>query len=314
MDVPPRKTILSFYCDDTGPYAAPAEAFGDFLDYCVAHRIAGESSVILGGNGRSMTREPDANEREYLAQVRRAYACGIDAHMEIMTHRARFDFASGREPEGAGHEGVWLYEPEVTLGEYEAYFAGIIAEGDRAGVKFTGITWPGCGCETCARRYAEMRAAGRRVVNPNVWLALLNLAKAGKFRGRIVTGFFDPQDAACECNLKARDGDYAVYDLIANAEDRFGIWENDPAHVNPDYYITADGSSGVVAERVAAGAPYCLFYTHWQGLNPGNGVGWDAFRTVIDRIEARLGDRVAWMRPGEIAAGYHRADERTIPR
>jgi hypothetical protein len=28
------KTILSFYCDDTSPYAAGAEAFGTFLDFC----------------------------------------------------------------------------------------------------------------------------------------------------------------------------------------------------------------------------------------------------------------------------------------
>ena len=45
------KTILSFYCDDTGPYTAGAEAFESFLDYCTKHGIAGESSVILGANG-----------------------------------------------------------------------------------------------------------------------------------------------------------------------------------------------------------------------------------------------------------------------
>ena len=91
-----RKTILSFYCDDTGPYVAGVKAFQTFLDYCAAQGIAGESSVILGASGQSMARQP-------------------------------------------------------------------------------------------------------------------------------------------------RDGQHGVYDLMPNARDFFGIWENDPKKVNPDYYITADG-------------------------------------------------------------------------
>ena len=314
MRVPPGKMILSFYCDDTGPYTAPAPAFRTFLDFCAEHGVRGESSVILGQNGRSMTRAPDPNENAYLEQVRRAHDCGIDAHMEIMTHSGLFDFAAGREPEGAGHEGIWLYEPKVSLQEYQDYFANIITEGDRAGVKFTGLTWPGCGCEVCTQRYGELRATGRRIVNPNVWRALLNLAKAGRFRSRVITGFLDPLNGACECNAKATDGEYAVYDLIANAEDHYGIWENDIAKVNPDYYLSADGKSGAIADLVAAGAPYCLFYAHWQGLNPGNGVGWKAFETVISRVEAHLADRVVWMRPSDMAAEYHRAGGWSFPR
>ena len=45
---PPRKTILSFYCDDTSPYAAGAKAFQTFLDYCAEHGIAGESERHFG--------------------------------------------------------------------------------------------------------------------------------------------------------------------------------------------------------------------------------------------------------------------------
>ncbi|MGC8639337.1 MAG: hypothetical protein ACP5XB_05595 [Isosphaeraceae bacterium] len=70
---PRRKTILSFYCDDTGPYTAGARAFQTFLDYCAEERIAGESSLILGANRRSMTRDPNQEESAYLDQVRRAW-------------------------------------------------------------------------------------------------------------------------------------------------------------------------------------------------------------------------------------------------
>jgi len=304
---PKRKTILSFYCDDTGPYKAGAKAFETFLDYCAEQGIAGESSVILGARGRSMTRDPSPEEQAYLEQVRRARQCDVDAHMELMTHRGLFDFEANREPEGVVHEGLWLHEPAITVDQYERYFAGILAEGERAGVRFTGLTWPGCGCDACKRRYAELRAGGHTEPNPAVWKALLNLAKQGKFRGRTVPCFFRASERDYGIHRKASDGEYAVYDLMPNAMDRFGIWENNPDRVDPDYYITADGQSGIVVRHVRDGAPYCLWYAHWQGLNPASGVGWRAFTTVVERIRKHLGDRVVWLRPSDVTDRYHTA-------
>jgi len=304
---PHRKTILSFYCDDTGPYTAGAKAFATFLDYCAERGIAGESSVILGARGRSMTRDPSPEEQAYLEQVRRARECGVDAHMELMTHRGLFDFAGNREPEGVVHEGLWLHEPGVTVDQYERYFGRILAEGERADVRFTGLTWPGCGCDACNRRYAELRAEGHTEPNPAMWTALLNLAKQGKFRDRTVPCFFRASEKDYGIHRKASDGQYAVYDLMPNAMDRFGIWENNPDRVDPDYYVTADGQSGIVVRHVREGAPYCLWYAHWQGLNPVNGVGWRAFTTVVERIRKHLGDRVVWLRPSDVTDRYHAA-------
>jgi len=301
------KTILSFYCDDTGPYAAGAEAFGIFLDYCAEHGIAGESSVILGASGRSMSRSPTHEEQSYLSLVRRAFECGIDSHMEIMTHKGLFDFKEDNIPEDATHEGLWLHEPRVTVEEYQDYFANIIAEGERAGVQFTGLTWPGCSCDVCTQRYAELRADGVTEPNPGVWQALLNLAKRGKFRSRTVSCFFRSSETDYGIHSKARDGEHGVYDLMPNAMDNFGIWENDPARVKPDYYITEDGESGIIVNHVRNGAPYCIWYAHWQGLNPANGLGWRAFTTVVERIHKHLHDRVVWMRPSEITDRYHAA-------
>ena len=89
--------------------------------------------------------------------------------------------------------------------------------------------------------------------------------------------------------------------------DRFGIWDNNPDRVDPDYYITADGKSGVIVRHVEEGAPYCLWYAHWQGLNPIDGVGWKAFTTVVLRIREHLEDRVVWLRPSDITDRYHAA-------
>jgi hypothetical protein len=302
-----RKMILSFYCDDTSPQVAGAKAFETFLDYCAKQGIAGEASAILGTGGHSMSRNPDDQEKAFLKQVTRAWECGIDTHMELMTHRGLFDFDANREKDGAVHEGLWLHEPAVTVEEYQRYFAGILGEGQRGGVRFTGFTWPGCGCEACTKRYAELRASGHRAPNPAMWQALLNLAKEGKFRGRTVPCFFDSSESEGAIHRKASDGEYGVYDLMPNAGDHFGIWQNNPKRVDPDYYITADGKSGILVRHLQSGAPYCIWYAHWQGLNPAKGVGWPAFTTVVERIGKHLRGRVVWMRPSDITGRYHAA-------
>jgi len=295
-----ERTVLSFYVDDTNPYVAPPEAFKIFLDFVASEGIAGESSVILGydWNGLEGRRLPASDSPEaYIAQVQRAYDCGIDSHCELYTHHGLFNFRENQLLEGAIHEGLWMYEPAVSVGDYESYFSSILSEGEQLGIRFTGLTWPGCGCDACTRRYQALREEGVADPNPNVWQALLNLAKAGRFRGHTVPCFFGGELEVAEATLMAMAGGYGVFILPPNAGDRFGIWRNDPAYVDADYYISADGQAGRVVDLVRAQSPYCLFYTHWQGLNPAYGVGWAAFTQVVHRIRRYLNDQVVWMRP-----------------
>jgi len=300
-----NKTILSFYCDDTGPYTAGAKAFEIFLDYCAENGIAGESSVILGAGGKSMSRNTTDEEKAYLSQVSRAFKCGVDTHMEIMTHGGLFDFKNNSIPKDIIHEGLWLHEPKVTVEEYQNYFANIIIEGEKADIQFTGLTWPGCGCDACTQRYAELRRDSVTEPNPGVWQALLNLAKQGKFRSQTVPCFFGSSETNYGIHTKAHDAEYGVYDLMPNVMDNFGIWENNPDRVKPDYYITENGESGIIVEHIRKGAPYCIWYAHWQGLNPINGIGWHAFTTVVERIHKHLHNQVVWMRPSDITDHYH---------
>ena len=301
------RTVLSFYMDDTNPCVVGVEAFKRFLDFVAAEKIAGESSVILGFEWEEhglLSRPKTDVQRAYIDQLHRAYECGIDSHMELMTHSGLFDFAIGRVPEGAQHEGIWLHEPNVSVAAYESYFGHILAEGEKIGVRFTGVTWPGCGCDVCQRRTAELFKGGPLQVNPNVWKALLNLAKQGKFRGRTVPCFILGGTEEHPFKLMAGEGEFGVYDLYPNADDYFGIWENDPKRVNVDYYITANGESGRIVEKIRAGAPRCVLYGHWQGLNPAQGLGWPAFQQVVRRVQKHYADRVTWMRPSALTDQY----------
>jgi hypothetical protein len=302
-----KKIILSFYVDDTSPGIAGAEAYGTFLDYCKAHGIKGESTVVLGYDGESMADDPDPSEQIFLEYAEKSYESGIDTHMEIMTHHELFDFETGKKRDDGIHEGLWLHEPAVVAVDYRQYFENILANGERAGVRYTGLTWPGCGCEACSLRYAELREAGPLKFNPAVWDALIDVVAQGKFRTRVIPIFYEANETEFGVFQKVADGAFGVYDLMPNAMDYMGIWENNPERVDPDYYITEDGKGGIIIDHLEKGDPYCLWYMHWQGLNPEKGVGWEAFRTVIGRIENHLGDRVVWLRPSDIVTMYHDA-------
>jgi hypothetical protein len=139
--------------------------------------------------------------------------------------------------------------------------------------------------------------------NPGVWQALLSLARAGRFRSRTVPCFFGGEVPVAAAQVTASAGGCGVFTLPPNAGDHFGTWLNDPQYVSADYYITADGQAGRLVDLVRAHLPYALFYTHWQGLNPANGVGWAAFTQVIRRVQKHLRDEVAWMRPSEYTDG-----------
>jgi hypothetical protein len=298
-----KKTILSFYCDDTNPYCAPPEALKIFLDFTASEGIAGEASVILGyeWSEHGLISRPTTDiQNTYLEQVRRAFSCGIDSQFELMTHGGLFDFEDYCICANAMHEGIWLFEPAVTVAEYESYFTAILSEGERAGVRFTGLTQPGCGCETCVRRHQELNTGSQSEPNPNVWLALLNLAKRGSFRGPTVPCFFGGALEHGTAGCMAHEGPYGVFNLHPNMEDHFGLWLNAPEKVEADYYITADGQSGRIVDLVRSQAPYAMFYCHWQGLNPVNGVGWQAFTQVVQRVQTHLRQEVIWMRPSEL--------------
>jgi hypothetical protein len=302
-----NKMILSFYMDDTNPEIVKAEAFKYFLDYCLAFGIKGESSVILGYNGQSITDDPNDNQKIYAWQAKQAYAKGIDSHMEIMTHNTLYDFRNGRKNDSGIHEGLWLHEPGIEVQEYQEYFSGILAEGEKSGIKFTGLTWPGCGCEACTKRYEELKNSAPLHINQAAFDALLNLSREGKFRGRVLPVFYESSETEYGIFRRAADGQFGVYDLMPNCEDHFGIWENSAEHVDPDYYISKDGKSGVILRHLENNAPYCMWYMHWQGANPENGKGWEAFQTVTGRIRTYLPDKIVWMRPSDITTAYHDA-------
>ena len=302
------KTVFSFYVDATNPYDAPAEALGIFLDYCRSHGLAGEISAILGfgWEAHGLLTQPKTAEKEaFLAQLRRTDTCRLDTNFELMTHAGVFDFAQQCIPSGAMHEGIWLYHRDVAVDTYQAYFEHIAAAGALEGIRFSGVTFPGCSCAACVSGHKALQAQGICDPSPAAWQALLNLAKMGHFRQHTLPCFILGAEENPAARLLLGEEVCGVYDLPPNARDCFGTWRNLPEDVNADYYISADGQSGRMVELVRAGAAYCMFYTHWQGVNPLTGIGWPAFTQVMKRVEKYLGDAIEWMRPSDYLERVH---------
>ena len=106
--------------------------------------------------------------------------------------------------------------------------------------------------------------------------------------------------------MLVEDGPFAVYDVPPGvSHDKFGRWDNDPAYIDGDYYLTADGQGGRFAQLLALQSPTMVCYGHWQSLRPDHGLGWATLQEVARRVTAHHADRLVWLRPTEIAAYRH---------
>ena len=76
----------------------------------------------------------------------------------------------------------------------------------------------------------------RRHFTRRQFLGAASTSAAVALCGRTVPCFFRASEKDYGIHRKASDGEYAVYDLMPNAMDHFGIWEN-----NTDRYHAAGG-------------------------------------------------------------------------
>jgi hypothetical protein len=108
-----KRTAVSMFLDDS--HFAPHGAFGEFVDFAIDQGLLGKFSVILGFNWRQghdlLSRPSREDQKAFLKDVERAMGYGLDAHMELMTHRRMWDFGAQRERDDGPCEGMWLFEP-----------------------------------------------------------------------------------------------------------------------------------------------------------------------------------------------------------
>ncbi len=302
------RAMTSFIVDDICVTAAEqAEAYRRFSSWVEEAGLKGETSAILGmqrdADGRALPPHP-----AWIAEMARAQGRHLEFFMELMTHWTVYDFARDRLMDGAPHECVWLNDRNRGLEECMGYLGSIVRRGADLGIRFSGLTQPGCGCPACLDFFTrnQLHWDGKEL-NPRVHEALLLLAREGRLAGPIAGEFIGwvPRGPT-DLQLLAESGAQAVYDLTPGfPEDRFGSWDNNPDFVRIDEYISADGQGGRMAELLALGTRTLIYYTHWGCVRPDTGRGFAPFQEVAARLQRHHGERIVWMRPTEIAAYRH---------
>ena len=296
-----RVAAISLFIDDTNMW--PLGGVAALLDFCEAQGVRGKISLIPGldvkPGQRHMGQKLAPDAVAFMSEMALAGARGFDVHMELMTHKGLWDFAADRVREDGQHEGVWLHEPEVPVAAYEAYFEGVLAAARAGGVAINGVTVPGCDCSACSSRLAQLRAEDHEGPSENAWQALLDLAERGGFGVPVVAVFHADADEARPMRIMASRDGFGVYDARMDVIDLDLLRQGALTRADVDLFITEDGQSGHIADLVRAGAETCFFDMHWMKMNPANDEGWAAFREVIRRINATLGDRVAWVKPSD---------------
>jgi len=175
------------------------------------------------------------------------------------------------------------------LTEYLAYALNILKE---AGFYCDGLTTPG-GFGT--RNMSNLATATMEAVNETY-----NTGVSHFFRNVIT----DKEKSVVPVvmqhkNLQSENPSCSVH-IIGCTSDWFGGWDGlTPG--DTEKFITKDLESGRMVEVIESGEPACLV-CHWPGIYyNGDRLGFNIFKTVVDRLEQKYGDSIYWMKLSEIA-------------
>ena len=278
------------------------ERFADLIDRTGA---AGKFSVVPcpGAQGRIDEGMPGVDEEElagFLRLVRERIAPRWDISPELLTHNKALDLATMRPlPE---REDVWAaHQDEATLTAYIARALQILRN---VGLEPNGVTSPWALGREVEEVYANAIATAlREVCGVRLGWYFLHLdSHAPAVPPRVMR--LDPQAGTALVSIisGSREISSGHYDFAWRTQ--FG----EPAEI--DVLLTADGTSGRLAELFAHDSPLA-FHTHWQSLfSNGSGAGLDALGQLCERINRTWGDRIRWTSARELAT-YCTAREAT---
>jgi len=265
----------------------PLGFLADFCDLARDTGLRGKFSVVPmpGGLGDIVNglRGFDRAEVElWLETARTRLQPAFDFCPEILTHGKTVDLATG---ELLTHrEDQWSFtQNRSTLAPYIARALELLRQ---AGIVATGVTSPwSFGIEVENDYAAAVSDAFNSVLGKKDSWYFLHI-RCDEANVRPVVAF--------------SEGDRRVVSIPATTCDAFGETlgsrRADDAWIQhmADYYLAADGSSGVVLDALERGTQPVIL-THWQALfSNGRRTGLTALRLVAERINQHLSDRVVW--------------------
>ena len=228
---------------------------------------------------------------EFVSLVRDELTPNFDITPEVLTHTLALDLKTYKLKDISEHD--WSQKQDRnTLREYIGEALRILKN---VGIDANGVTSP---CNF--GQQVEEEYAG----------AILDAQKA--INGRSLSWYFLHVEVEEKCVLPQlmhldRASGEAVVSIVSGCGDHLwqtmGSLKTDEDYISAiaDNYISSDGTKGRLLE-LFNNASYIVFHTHWQSLfSNGSRIGLKILEEVASRINRVLGNRVVWMKCGEIA-------------
>jgi hypothetical protein len=284
------------------PRDIPSDFVREFGDFCVEQGVRGKYSMVpypacVGWLDRDLPGWSKQDLAESLQIHRDLIAPRFDLTPEMVTHTRVIDIKTNRPMAQVNATTMEnQYPPKKKsadeLAEYIAYALRILKNAE---LPCTGVTTPGGFGNACKSELSQaMRQAVTDVFQAEIPFYFKYIAddKEGTHpRLEHVEGVIGA-DAATTPKL--------VVNVPASTGDWFGSWDGDQVP-QPDKYITADGSSGRMAELIERGEPAVMF-GHWAGLySNGSKRGLVAAKRVITTLNEKYHDCTIWMKSSEMA-------------
>jgi hypothetical protein len=279
------------------PVVHPEAFTREFFEWCRQHRLRGKFSLIpcpaaLGRLDEGFPLFSRSQQQSWLRLCRDLIAPAFDLTPEMITHTVVVDPGTCKPlPTGIWEQYDWARLPEdqeAFVSEYIATACRILAN---LGLPPQGVTSPGGFGGRNLDFYARVAGAAIRAVTGRATPFFFQQVAS---QGTVATPVWYPD----------RSSGTAVGEIIASTGDWTGSWTG-YGEVDADRYITADLSGGRLPELIRAGDP-AILCSHWQGfygLHDGDRRGFQALKTVVDRLEALdpHGERTRWRTCSEIA-------------
>lgn len=281
------------------PREIPDSFVLEFIEWCTDHGVKGKYSMVpypacTGWLHRFIPGWSKQELWESLRIVRDIVSKDWDIHPEMISHTRVIDIKTGLPYPDATPEYMenWEWSQTKSADELAAYMTYAYRVLQEAGLYCEGLTTPG-------------GFGGRNMDN----LAMGTLEATREVYGVSTPHFFrnvvtDPgKSVAPEIfHASGLDGDdpKCSVHIIGCTGDWFGGWDGlTPG--DPDRFITADLSRGRLVEVIDGGEP-AILVCHWPGIYyNGEKIGFNIFRTVVDRLEQKYPDSLIWMKNSEIA-------------
>lgn len=265
----------------------PIDFMYDFCDLARDTGMRGKFSIIpmpggLGDIVRGLRGFDRAEVELWLEAARTRLAPAFDFCPEILTHGKAVDLTTGAFL--SENEEQWSFKQNrAALAPYIAHALDLLRQ---AGIIATGVTSPwffGIKVETdyaAAISDAFFSVLGKK----DCWYFL----------------HIKTDEPNIHPAVSFSEGDRRVVSIPATTGDVFGdslgSGRTDDEWINhmADYYITADGLSGVIPDALERGSQPVIL-THWQSLfSNGRRTGLMALRILAKRVNKYLSDRVVW--------------------